>query len=62
MGFIMKNLINSAELAKIIGSTKASVDTRRCTGELNIPHIKIGRKILYDMADVEVFIESCKVF
>ena len=54
----MPELINQKELAKILGTSVAVLNTLRCRGELVIPYYKIGRKVMYSRKDVEKWIKA----
>lgn len=54
----MPELINQKELAKVLGTSVAVLNTLRCRGDLDIPYYKIGRKVMYSRKDVEKWIKA----
>ncbi|MBG0789658.1 MAG: hypothetical protein H0S80_04080 [Desulfovibrionaceae bacterium] len=53
-----KRLVGVNALAEYIDSTPGSVRVMMCRGTLPFPWIKHGRKVLFDLADVDGWIES----
>jgi hypothetical protein len=52
-------LVSSQEVAKMLGYTPGSLRTMRCNGVFNVPHYKIGAKVMYRLDDVQKYIDSC---
>lgn len=52
---------NVRTAASYLGCSKSTLDRDRCTGLLGIPFTRLGKKILYDTADLDAFLESNKV-
>ena len=50
-------LLTPEKTAKVLNTTVASLATARYTGSLDLPFIKLGRKILYKAKDVQGLIE-----
>jgi hypothetical protein len=51
-------LIPPADAAEILGVTAATLNIWRCTKRYPLPYIKIGRKVMYRLSDVEAFIDA----
>ncbi|MBN8828182.1 MAG: helix-turn-helix domain-containing protein [Sphingobacteriia bacterium] len=51
-------LIDSEELAKILGIKKNTLSIWKCTKRYNLPVVKVGRLVRYRLADVEKFIQD----
>ena len=60
----MVELMNQKELAKLLGTSVAVLNTLRCRGTLGLPYYKIGRKVMYNPKDVEKWLngkgKTCK--
>ncbi len=54
---MQSRLITPAEAARLLGVSPATLGTLRSIGRYNLPYVKIGRKVLYRVKDVEEFIE-----
>ncbi|QKI88537.1 helix-turn-helix domain-containing protein [Thiomicrorhabdus xiamenensis] len=46
------------QVSELIGVTVGTLATWRMTGRYNLPFIKVGRKVLYRVTDVESWLES----
>ena len=55
----MKKLINKKELAEYLRLSVYTIDTYVCHNR--IPYIKIGRRILFDLGEIDKWIEEQKV-
>lgn len=55
-----RKLVKIAEAAKLLGSMPISTLEKK-TSRKQIPHVKIGRSVFYDTADLWAWIESQKV-
>lgn len=55
-------LLSSADAAEFLGLAGPNVlAIWRCTRRYDLPYIKVGGKILYDVEDLLAFLESRKV-
>jgi len=54
-------LLDNSEAAEFVGVSPTTLTTWRCTQAVNVPYIKLGRKVLYDRDDLVAFLQSCKV-
>ena len=54
----MERLMNQKEVAEILGTSVAVLNTLRCRGTLDLPYCRMGRKILYRPKDVEKWIKA----
>lgn len=52
--------LTKTDVAALTGKTEGSLAQDRYLGR-GLPYIKFGAKILYDRADVEAYLASCKV-
>lgn len=55
----MTNLWNKRQAAEFLHISEHSVSGKVSRREL--PFIKLGRRVLFDPADLKAFIEACKV-
>ena len=55
-----KDLSDEKQAATHLGVSVEFLQKDRC-GPKQIPFVKIGRRVLYDPADLRAFIERCKV-
>jgi len=55
----MKRLITKKELAQYLRLSVFTVDT--CVSQNRIPYIKIGRRVLFDLADIDAWLQHQKV-
>lgn len=46
------------QLAELLQTTVQTLATWRSTGRYNLPFIKVGRKVLYRIEDVEAWLDS----
>lgn len=53
-----RRLVRTAEAAAMLGTTEAALREARCTGRWNVPFVKIGASVRYDLRDIETFIEA----
>ena len=56
-----QRLITPEATAEKIGVRANTLNVWRCTGRYELPYVKVGRKVMYDEADVSRFIEARKV-
>ena len=54
-------LLNTTEAAAFLGLAPATLVIWRCTKRYDLPWVKIGRSVKYDVADLVAFLESRKV-
>lgn len=54
-------LLDPHAAAKFLGMSAGTLSVWRCTKRYDLPYIKVGRKIKYDMADLLAFLEARKV-
>ena len=50
-------LVNPAFTADFLGTTEGTLAVWRCYKRYGLPFVKVGRKVLYRMSDLEKFIE-----
>lgn len=55
----MNRLLNNQEAAELLGISPFSLRGKVLRKE--VPHVKIGRRTLFDPADLRAFIEAAKV-
>lgn len=53
-------LLTPTQTSDRIHVTPETLAIWRCTGRYNLKFVKIGRKVFYDEADVQAFIEERK--
>ena len=51
-------VLNTAEAARFLHVSDASLATWRCTKAVRIPYIRIGRRVLYRRADLERYLSA----
>ncbi len=56
----MRVLVNTKKAAEILGVEKNTLEGWRCHNR-GPKYVKIGRRVLYDLADLDAFIASCTV-
>lgn len=52
--------LTQADTSALVKKTEGTLAQDRYMGR-GLPYVKFGRKVLYDRADVETFLDSCKV-
>ncbi|WP_085440393.1 helix-turn-helix domain-containing protein [Magnetofaba australis] len=55
---IEPELITPREAAKILGVEPTTLGNWRHTKRYPLPYVKVGKKVMYRLTDVEEFIES----
>jgi excisionase family DNA binding protein len=55
----LRRLLTETEAATYLGVSKSFVAKKRCTGG-GPPFCKIGRRVLYDITDLDSFAEQAK--
>lgn len=53
--------LNTPEAAEFLGTSPGTLVVWRCTKRYDLPYIKLGHLVKYDLADLEAFVESRKV-
>lgn len=53
--------VDTIEAAKILGVRPETLECWRSNRRYALPYYKLGRKVTYARADLDAFIESCKV-
>ena len=56
----MRKLVNTIKAAEILGLKPNTLEIWRCHNK-GPKYVKLGRRILYDPADLEAFAASCTV-
>ena len=56
----MQGLLNTKEAAEKLGLSPGTLEVWRCLGK-GPRYIKIGRRVGYDLKDLDAYVESCKV-
>jgi predicted DNA-binding transcriptional regulator AlpA len=54
-----RRLLTVGETAAYTGMSKSWLDKQRISGGF-VPHVKIGRRVFYDRADVDAAVEQAK--
>ncbi len=54
-------LLSPIEAAKFLGRTVGTLSIWRCTQRYDLPFVKVGRSVMYDVCDLIRFIERRKV-
>ena len=54
-------LLSTPEAAKFLGVSPGTLSIWRCTKRYDLPYIKLGHLVKYDITDLENFVESRKV-
>lgn len=49
------------DAARYLGVKDQTLRAWRCNGRVKIPFVKIGRKVIYRLADLDAFIERNRV-
>jgi excisionase family DNA binding protein len=50
--------LDTREAAEYVGLSPATLVTDRCTRRMKIPHLKLGKRVLYRQSDLDAWIES----
>lgn len=53
-------LLTTAQAAEFLGKSESAMCIDRCRSA-GPPYFKLGRSVRYDLADLEAWIESCRV-
>lgn len=54
-------LVTPRQAAEFLTVKESSLSVWRCTGRYDLPFVKIGGAVRYDLRDLEAFIEARKV-
>ncbi len=57
----MDRLLTPAETAKLLGVEITTLAAWRHHSRYNLPYVKLGKKIMYRLDDVNNFIEQCLI-
>ena len=52
------DLLTTPEAAEVLGTTKGTLTTWRCTRAVEIPYVKVGRNVRYRLSDLTAFLEA----
>ncbi|MFC1234445.1 helix-turn-helix domain-containing protein [Vibrio sp. F74] len=52
------NMVNREKAAEYLGVSAGTLAVWASTGRYQLPFIKIGRKVLYAIADLDAFLEN----
>lgn len=56
-----KKYLRTPEAASYIGLSESTLIKDRWSGHLQIPHVKVGRSVLYDIGDLDAWLNGLKV-
>jgi predicted site-specific integrase-resolvase len=56
--FSIPRLLNTEQVAEILGVLPGTLGYWRCTGRYRLPYVKVGRLVMYRPKDIDEFIES----
>lgn len=56
----MRTLVNTEKAAKILGVERNTMEGWRCHNR-GPKYVKIGRRVLYDLGDLDAFIAACTI-
>jgi Helix-turn-helix domain len=54
-------LLNNSQAADFLDVSPGTLNVWRCTKRYDLPYLRVGRKILYDINDLRAFLEARKV-
>ncbi len=55
------DLLNNNQAAQYIGVTPGTLEVWRCAKRYNIAYLKIGRLVKYRKADLDNFLNDCRI-
>jgi len=55
---ISNKLILPSEASDLLGLSPGTLQVWRSTGRYNLPYVKIGKKVMYRLYDINQFIEN----
>ncbi|MGD9662785.1 MAG: helix-turn-helix domain-containing protein [Porticoccaceae bacterium] len=53
-----KNLLTPQKTAEELGVTTGTLAVWRSTGRYKLPFVKVGRKVMYRVEDIQSFVQS----
>lgn len=53
--------VNSQTAARLLDSTDASLERDRAKGHLGIPYVKVGRRVVYRLSDLEAWLSDKRI-
>ncbi len=53
--------VDTAIAAALIDSTEATLEKDRATGHLGVPFVRVGRRIIYPLADLHAWLKANRV-
>lgn len=56
-----RELLSSADAAAYLGLSPDSLTVMRCRGSVTIPYYKVGRRVMYDRAELDAWLEDRRV-
>ena len=55
------NLLNTEQVAELLGLKPHTLAVARCEGSLKIPYFKIGRSVRYQRSDIEKYLSANRI-
>lgn len=59
--YVKPELLNNSQAADFLDVSPGTLNVWRCTKRYDLPYLRVGRKILYDINDLRAFLEARKV-
>jgi hypothetical protein len=53
--------VDETTAARLLGSSASTLEKDRATGHLGIPFVRAGRRVLYQLSDLESWLEQNRV-
>lgn len=53
--------VDTKAAASLLSSTVASLEKDRATGHMGVPYIKAGRRVVYRLADLALWLEANRI-
>ena len=53
--------LDTAAAAEYLGIAKATLETWRCRHEYHVPYFRVGRSVVYSVADLDAFLKAGRV-
>jgi hypothetical protein len=57
---MVMRLVDTKSAAEYIGLAAPTLEQDRVSNRLKIPYLKIGRRVLYDLGDLDTFLDRCR--
>lgn len=54
---VLPRLLPDSEAAEYLHQSRGTLAVWRCTGRVNLPYVKVGRKVFYREDDLRAFVE-----